>query len=158
MPRVKRHAETMPTTEVIIEGEPGNTATVAEPESRPPEQNAAQDIIESVAHTTSIPAEPTEPERSHAEQHETRQYQADPTQFEQITLGADNAAPKMRLYRSNRFQQIAIQFDEKPIGRFQRSLRFFSDLPLFSSFKASVGGTGGKSGTMIRQREPLSWT
>lgn len=37
-----------------------------------------------------------------------------PLWIQMVSLGRDNAGPKMRLGRSERFQQMVIQFDEKP--------------------------------------------
>ena len=39
-----------------------------------------------------------------------------PDPFDEITIALSNSSdgPKMRLYRSKKFQQMAIQFDEKP--------------------------------------------
>jgi hypothetical protein len=40
-----------------------------------------------------------------------------------ISLGAEKDAPKMTLYRSNRFNQLAIKFDEKPEEQYRLRLR-----------------------------------
>jgi len=39
---------------------------------------------------------------------------ADPVGMQMIALSDENDGPKMRLMRSNKYQQIQIQFDEKP--------------------------------------------
>jgi hypothetical protein len=48
-----------------------------------------------------------------------------PDPFPEITvsLTADPAGPKARLYRNQRFQQMAIQFDEKPTDEIRKRLR-----------------------------------
>jgi hypothetical protein len=38
--------------------------------------------------------------------------------FDQITLGADKDSPRMRLLRSEKYQQLQIQFDEKPDAKY----------------------------------------
>ncbi len=54
---------------------------------------------------------------------EFRPRQPDPMPFASITLGDRNDAPKMRLFRSQRFQQVALQFDEKPDAKYTEMLR-----------------------------------
>jgi hypothetical protein len=54
---------------------------------------------------------------------EQRTRHADPLPFASITLGESNNAPKMRLFRSQRFQQMALQFDEKPDVKYTEMLR-----------------------------------
>lgn len=43
-----------------------------------------------------------------------RQYVPDPMEVDMIRLGPDNSYPGMKLWRSNRFQQVAITFPEAP--------------------------------------------
>jgi hypothetical protein len=38
----------------------------------------------------------------------------DPHELDSIELGPEKGAPRMRLFRSHRYQQIQIRFDEKP--------------------------------------------
>jgi hypothetical protein len=38
----------------------------------------------------------------------------DPHELDTVCLGPDNSGPKMRLFRSNRFNQVQIRFDERP--------------------------------------------
>jgi hypothetical protein len=49
--------------------------------------------------------------------------QPDPFAIEEISLSDERDGPKMRLYRNQRFQQVAIQLDEKPDARYTALLR-----------------------------------
>jgi hypothetical protein len=48
-----------------------------------------------------------------------------PDPFDEMTIALSNSneGPKMRLYRNQRFQQMAIQFDEKPDEAIRQKLR-----------------------------------
>jgi hypothetical protein len=64
-----------------------------------------------------------ESEAHHADQEPRRSLQPDPMPIETITLGDTNDAPKMRLFRNQRFNQMAIQLDEKPDAKYTGMLR-----------------------------------
>ena len=51
------------------------------------------------------------------------QWQADPFPLMAITLGAGKDSPKMTLFRSNRYNQMAIRFDEPPAKEHRERLR-----------------------------------
>jgi hypothetical protein len=50
-------------------------------------------------------------------------YGPDPRSIETITLGDSNLSPKMRLFINNKYQQMAIQFDNKPDAKHIERLR-----------------------------------
>jgi hypothetical protein len=64
-------------------------------------------------------AEPPAPDKPRARQ-------PDPFELESIALGSAKDSPRMRLYRSNRTQTMAIQFDEKPDEKY---LKMLSEAP-----------------------------
>ncbi|MCE9564617.1 MAG: hypothetical protein K8U57_21495 [Planctomycetes bacterium] len=93
-----------------------NTDATVATSPNPTALETGRQIVESVAESTNLPEER---QHSHVATHRpegVRQYQPDPFPMEQITLGEDNEAPKMRLYRNNRLREMAIQFDSKPVG------------------------------------------
>ncbi|QEL19300.1 hypothetical protein [Limnoglobus roseus] len=52
-----------------------------------------------------------------------RKFAPDPINFESVSLTDRNGGPKMTLYRSNRRQELAIHFDEKPDAKYTAQLR-----------------------------------
>jgi hypothetical protein len=58
-----------------------------------------------------------------AERGPRRQWQPDPFPLMAISLGQDKDSPKMTLFRSNKLNQMAIQFAEKPEEEHRRCLR-----------------------------------
>lgn len=73
------------------------------------------EVIEQAKERAERPPEEPREQFSHAERVQQRQpTQPDPFPFQSIALGDDRDSPRMRLYRNNKFQQFAIQFDEKP--------------------------------------------
>ena len=51
-----------------------------------------------------------------------QKWQPDPFEMESITLGDERGDPRMRLYRNQRYSQMAIQFDERPDARYTKML------------------------------------
>jgi hypothetical protein len=84
-------------------------AREAAPLSRPETPALAGEAVSPVAVT---PADANRPA-----------YQPDPFPALSIALGEGNDAPKMRLYRNRRMNQVAIQFDEKPEEPYRQRLR-----------------------------------
>ena len=69
--------------------------------------------------TTTVVARSVRPAR---EREETRRM-PDPFPLAAITLGAEKDSPRVRLFRSDRFKQVAIRFDEKPDPKYLDQLR-----------------------------------
>jgi hypothetical protein len=67
------------------------------------------------------PDEHREPEAHHADQSQRRT--SGPKAIDTITLGDTNDAPKMRLFRNQRFNQMAIAFEVKPDQKYIDLLR-----------------------------------
>lgn len=57
------------------------------------------------------------------EQDANQSKRLDPVELIRITLGPDNSSPKMRLFRNNRAQLLAVEFDEKPAEKYLQELR-----------------------------------
>lgn len=74
-----------------------------------------------VARASELLQEPKPDELRGEPQH--RKYQPDPLPFASISLSERNDGPKMRIFRSQRFQQMALQFDEKPDAKYTEMLR-----------------------------------
>lgn len=55
--------------------------------------------------------------------HQGQRRPSDPKPIDTITLGDTNDAPKMRLFRNQRFNQMAIAFEEKPEQKYIDQLR-----------------------------------
>lgn len=82
---------------------------------------------------TEAPAAPAEvrPAASEGQSQQTpeaeggprRQWQPDPFPLMVINLGSDKDSPTMKLFRSNKLNQMAIQFGEKPEEEHRRRLR-----------------------------------
>jgi hypothetical protein len=68
-------------------------------------------------------AEEFGPPAAGTEGQQRRRWQPDPFPFMAVTLGPDKSSPKMTLYRSNKLNQLAIQFEEKPAEEHRRQLR-----------------------------------
>ena len=71
--------------------------------------------------TASPPAAPAEVTPTNSSP--TRAWQPDPFVLMAVSLGAERTSPRMRLYRSNRLNQMAIQFDERPEPHYRKQLR-----------------------------------
>jgi hypothetical protein len=69
------------------------------------------------------PAEATPTQEPPATEFAAKVTRQDPFGEMTIALSADKDGPKMRLYRSQRFQQMAIQLDEKPDEGIRQQLR-----------------------------------
>jgi hypothetical protein len=69
---------------------------------------------------------PHEAHAGHAEQHATgearKTWQPDPFALMSTALGEGRGAPRMTLFRNNRFQQMAIRFDQKPAEHHRTAL------------------------------------
>lgn len=88
----------------------------------PPEQSEPTSAAPPVA--TPTPDAPPVPDSQPAE-HEVprRQWQPDPFPLRKINLGAAKDGPTATLYRSNKLNQVAIRFDEKPGDEHRARLR-----------------------------------
>ena len=69
------------------------------------------------------PTEPAQPQEPSATGFVARVTRPDPFGEMTVALSKDQAGPKARLYRSQRFQQMAIEFDEKPVDGIRQRLR-----------------------------------
>jgi hypothetical protein len=84
----------------------------------------APDVFdEAIAARGQPPAEAKAAAESPSTGFATRVKRPDPFSQMTIALSNDNEGPKARLYRSHRFQQMAIQFDEKPDEDIRQRLR-----------------------------------
>jgi hypothetical protein len=70
-----------------------------------------------VAGTEEGNTQPTTPEAAQ------RSWQPDPFALRTITLGSDKDSPRMTLFRSNKLNQVAIRFDQKPAAEHRERLR-----------------------------------
>lgn len=52
-----------------------------------------------------------------------KQHQPDPFKLDSIALGSEKDSPRMHLWRSNKFQQMAVTFDERPEEKYLDQLR-----------------------------------
>ena len=109
-------------------------ATDTTPETIPTEGTAstAPDVFDEIiaareeTATESIPQTSTAAAESR-EQSDTPKpqmaFQPDPTPFMSISLAEGNDAPRIRLFRNRRMNQVAIRFDEKPDAPHRERLR-----------------------------------
>ncbi|OWK45579.1 hypothetical protein [Fimbriiglobus ruber] len=102
--RKKPPAETTPAEQPAV--------TVTAPETAPPLA-----VVEPAGTD-----EPTQP-ATQAGDAPRRQWQPDPFSLMVISLGPDKDGPKMTLFRSNKLNQMAIRFDEKPEEQHRLRLR-----------------------------------
>ena len=100
------------------------TPTPAEP---PPVTAAAPEAtpqaIEPAAAVEPAAAEEQRQPATQAEDAPRRQWQPDPFSLLTISLGAKKDSPRMTLFRSNKLNQLAIRFDEKPEEEHRLQLR-----------------------------------
>lgn len=100
MPRKKK----TPATETT-----SPSADVTQQEAITSEPTAALAVIESPSPVAEIPASDPAPAENEQPPAPSR-----PHWIQTVKLGRENDSPKMQLGRSERFQQMVIQFDEKP--------------------------------------------
>ena len=70
--------------------------------------------------TANTPAAPSEGDADAAP---ARTWQPDPVTLMTVSLGDERDSPKMRLYRSNRLNQMALGFDVRPEAQYRERLR-----------------------------------
>jgi hypothetical protein len=95
---------------------PGQTP---EPEASAPAASAPDVFDEAIAARQQPPLAQDPPSAGFS----ARVTRPDPFNEMIIALSNDNDGPKTRLYRNQRFQQMAIQFDEKPDESIRQKLR-----------------------------------
>jgi hypothetical protein len=101
---------------------PVTPAPAEQPPIRPAEHEAALQAVEPTAAVEPSADEQRQPP-TEAEGAPRRQWQPDPFPFMAISLGPDKDSPKMTLFRSNKLNQMAIRFDEKPEEEHRLRLR-----------------------------------
>lgn len=122
MPRKKRtpaaeSAVTPPTTEVIAAAEPINPTPTEAARTEPDvfDQAIAARQAEQARGGEPEPASGPDARAAAAKPGErTGPFQPDPFDFYSVALTDAKDGPRVRLYRSRRFNQVAVKFDEKP--------------------------------------------
>lgn len=122
MPRKKRTpaAEavvTPPSTEAIAAAEPINPTPTEAARTEPDvfdQAIAARQAEEARGEEPVPPTRQAEPSADAKAGEGKWQVQPDPHPFYSVALSDSNDGPRVRLYRSRRFNQVAVRFDEKP--------------------------------------------
>ncbi len=99
------------------------TAATPEPEAPVAAAGPPDVFDEAIAAQHQPPVEPTPTQEPPATEFAVRMTRPDPFGERTIALCDDNDGPKARLYRNQRFRQMAIQFDEKPDEGIRQRLR-----------------------------------